>query len=173
MTYLGNIYGNRKPQNLYKAIDSLNSEGYKITMQIFAEPAHDESTHYDFIKYRGYTRDIDSALEHSDILVDIDGDDLRPVFISSKLKDYLLINRPILSITPAESPSAKILNGIGSVAITRNQEEAIKRAIRSIIDGGYKSWSYDDRGDLIEMFNPSTVADNLMLTLKKLTSYEK
>lgn len=173
MTFLGNIYGNRKPQNLYKAIDSLNRSGYKITMQIFAEKPHNESTHYDFIKYIGYTRDVNGALEHSDILVDIDGDDQRPVFISSKLKDYLLINRPILSITPEMSPSEQILKGIDSVATSRNQIEAITSAIRSILDNDYKSWSYDDRSRLIEMFNPSTIADNLLLTLKNLTSYEK
>ena len=121
----------------------------------------------------GYTRDVNGALEHSDILVDIDGDDQRPVFISSKLKDYLLINRPILSITPEMSPSEQILKDIDSVATSRNQIEAITSAIRSILDNDYKSWSYDDRSRLIEMFNPSTIADNLLLTLKNLTSYEK
>ena len=173
MTFLGNIYGNRKPQNLYKAIEVLNRAGYNITMQIFAERPHNESTDYNFIKYRGYTRDIDSALEQSDILVDIDGDDLRPVFISSKLKDYLLINRPILSITPANSPSEQILKGINSVVISRNQGDAIEEAIRTILDNDYKSWNYDDRSQLIDMFNPTTVADNLLSALNKLSSYEK
>ena len=71
------------------------------------------------------------------------------------------------------SPSEQILKGIDSVATSRNQIEAITSAIRSIIDNDYKSWSYDDRSRLIEMFNPSTIADNLLLTLKNLTSYEK
>ena len=169
LTYLGNIYGSRNPQPLFDAIASLNKQGLNVKLDIYAPQPANMTQCNNFVEYKGRTSDVWSALEQSDILVDLDGDDDIPVFISSKLKDYILINRPILSITPAGSPSDRLLQGVESAQTTRNQAAAIESAIKTILTGKYKICKYDDRTQLIELFDPKAIAQNLITTFKSIT----
>jgi len=49
------------------------------------------------------------AIRQADILVSIDADDKDPVFLPSKLLDYLSTDRVVLSISPRGSPAETML----------------------------------------------------------------
>ncbi len=161
ITYLGNIYGGRNPVPLFKAIEQLNSTGCSIELRLYSNVAPSILAAYPFIKGMGYTSNIQDALTEANILVDIDGDDKEPVFISSKLKDYLLINRPILSITPEKSPSSEVLTGLKTVFISRNNSQQISASIGSIIKNNFCDNDYREREGLINYFSPPTVAKEI------------
>ncbi len=158
ITYLGNIYGGRNPKPLFDAIEKLNSAGCSLELRLYSNITPSLLTAYSFIKGMGYTNNIREALAEADILVDLDGDDKEPVFISSKLKDYLLINRPILSITPEKSPSSDVLTGLKTVLISRNNSQQISAGIGKLINNSYCDNDYMEREGLIKYFSPQTVA---------------
>lgn len=169
LTYLGNIYGSRNPQPLFEAIESLNANGAHIHLDIYSPQPSKEPQCYRFVEYKGRTSNVWKAMEQSDILVDLDGDDSTPVFISSKLKDYLLLNRPILSITPNNSPSEQLLKGVDSAVVTRNSKEEIAHSLDQILSSDYKNLTYNDRTALISLFDPKVVVADLLTIFDSIT----
>lgn len=170
LCYLGNIYGGRNPQPLFDAVHKLNESGIQIKLSIYS-PANKLYPNNELVSFEGYTGDVVSAMCDSDILVDLDGDDEVPVFISSKLKDYLLIGRPILSITPENSPSEELLSNLSSVISVRNNADDIRKAVHKIISTPYEQFNYSDRDNLISSFRPHKVAadliDNIIFLLRR------
>lgn len=159
LVYLGAIYGSRNIAPLIEAIKCLNSNGYSIKLKIYGNSRLNIKE--DFIEECGFLGDVEGALIESDILVDIDGDDLEPVFVSSKLKQYLVVNRPILCITPLNSPSSSLLEDIDSIRITRNEVDSICNNISYII-GRVGTYDYNDRANLVNQLSPKVIVDNII-----------
>ncbi len=59
------------------------------------------------ILFHPFSTNLKAVFERSRVLIDVDADIEEDVFISSKLKDYLSVNRMIVSITGKNSPSRK------------------------------------------------------------------
>ena len=168
LTYFGNIYGGRNPSNLLNALLHLYNKGMKIEMRIYSTVMPSLLNKYPFIISKTVTSDIQHALCEADILVDIDGDDTEPVFISSKLKDYLLVNRPILSITPKNSPSCAILSNIVTARVVVNDQVEIENAIMYFISSMFSDADYSDRQPIIDYFSPQNVSNEIEKRLKSL-----
>lgn len=168
LTYLGNIYGGRNPRFLYEAINELNNKGSHIELRIYSEVEKSITDKYTFVKSYPKTKSIIKVLADSDILVDIDGDDKVPVFISSKLKDYLLINRPILSITPLNSPSRILLRDLNSVCVVENKSRLIAEGIQRIVNTNITDDCYCERKSLIKQFCPTVVVNGIIDNLQKI-----
>lgn len=152
LLFLGNIYGNRNPSYLFEAIKQLST--YPIKFYLFGSNRGD---YPEFVVSKGRTDDIISVMQESDILVDIDGNDETPVFISSKLKDYLSVNRPILSITPLNSPSREILCGLSTVGIAINELQEIKKTILKLINTKYSDYDFNERIPILETFSSDQI----------------
>lgn len=164
LVYLGSIYGNRNPNFLFKAIEKLNQMGYYSEIRIYSQLPNTSVAPW--IKYMGYTNDIFNALSDASILVDLDQDDAVPVFISSKLKDYMIVNRPILSITPPNSPSANLLKDISSVRVVRNTEDQILSAVMELIN--IREFDYSDRLNCIKTFSPAVIVNKIIHEMKSI-----
>lgn len=160
LVYLGSIYWTRNPYPLYSAIEKLVSCGAKIELILYCNKRNHDPE-YGWLKYAGFTDNISVALENATVLVDLDGDDECPVFMSSKLKDYIVVNRPILSITPANSPSAELLGDEKTVFITENDEYEIRSKLESIMRSSFSDCDYYSRFKLASKFNPSVIATTL------------
>lgn len=168
LVYLGKIHGNRNPQPLFKAVTALYDEGVKIELIIYDEGQ--SSSNIPFIKYVGRTNDVRSAVLSGDILIDLDGDDSEPVFISSKFKDYINYGRPILSITPQNSPVRELVEGMKTIFCINNDSETIKILIKDIKEISFTRCDYDERNRLRLMFQPNVIARDLLNRVKELTS---
>lgn len=163
LLFLGNIYGNRNPSELFKAIEELNRDGIQCYIKICSVIPNKFSVDSRYVNYCGYVSDVITTMAESDILVDLDMDDTLPVYMSSKLKDYLMINRPILCITTENSPSFSLLKDRSSCRVTLNESKSIKSNIKDLISN--KIHCYDDRLDLVKMFSPKVVVSNIIQRL--------
>lgn len=167
LVYLGSICKSRNPWPLFNALkkcyehDGINLEIYSGNMLISSE-------YSSFIKFIGRTHDIHSALGQADILVDLDIDESygRNVFISSKLKDYLLINRPILSIASPDSPTRRLLDGLKTVVVVDNNEYSIIRGINQIRSMVFIDEYYKERCEVIDIFSPKNIVSNIITQMK-------
>lgn len=163
--YFGSLYGNRNPQPLFDALNMLHEDGFCFRLDIY--DVNRVGTQLpDYAHFVGRTDDIKGVLLSSDILIDLDGDDKNPVFISSKIKEYLCYSRPILSITPDNSPSHEMTRTFKTVFHSRNKAENIEIAIRAILSNSFKESDYEERIPLIKVHTPMAVAQKVYKELQ-------
>lgn len=158
--YLGSLYGSRNPQPLIDALSKLNSEGMQIKLDIY-DINRVGTVLPKFAHFLGRTDDVKRALLASDVMIDLDGDDKTPVFISSKIKEYLCCGRPILSITPNDSPSHQMTKSLRTVFHTINEVGEIEKAIRSVLLSSFQEPDYEERLALINKHSPKAVAEKI------------
>lgn len=161
LAYMGSIYGTRNPIPLFQSIELLKTIGINCILRIYSTPPKNVRTP-SYVHYMGYTTDVQNALLAADVLVDLDGDDSLPVFVSSKLKDYLIVARPILSISPENSPARKLVRNIPTVQTTINDRDRIASAIQAILLTEYSEGDYQKRFLLAQQFTPKAVIDKLL-----------
>ena len=157
IVYLGALYGNRNPRPLFESLETLNKRGYSCELVVYdvnrtnlRVPA--------FVSFVGRTDNVRKALLSIDLLLNIDGDDSTPVFISSKLKEYLCCCRPILSITPAGSPSRDLTDCLTTVFSVTNQSDLIEKTLISIMNKQLTQDMYKERETVIQSYTPHNVA---------------
>ena len=159
LLYLGNVYGSRNINPLLEAISLMQEDGYLINFRICGSIT--PRIEHDCLIIDNYVSDFDTKLTASDILIDIDGDDKLPMFISSKLKQYLVTNRPILSITPFMSPSYKLLQGLDSVKVVSNNKSEIYQAILHLIKQS-NLFDYNDRIEIVDLLTPQKIVADII-----------
>lgn len=164
LVYLGTIYQSRNPQPLFQAIQSISNDGHHIRLIIYDGHSQHLS---DSIEFRPYVNNTVEAMSMADVLVDLDGDDEKPVYISSKLKEYLPINRPILSITPSSSPSDHLLSGLITCKVVRNQTNCISEAIKELVSQSFTDDHFYERMRVLGKFAPEKVAGVFMEQVNK------
>lgn len=163
LLFLGNIYGNRNPSHLFEAIGMLANCSIKLFIY-----GNNKENFPDFVIKKDRTEDICSVMQNMDVLVDIDGDDKTPVFVSSKLKDYLSVNRPILSISPVNSPSRDLLSNLNTVTTTVNDAESIKKALLILMNNDFRDSDYAERKKIISLFDPHVIASRIRSHIQSL-----
>lgn len=161
LLYLGAIYGSRNIYPLLEAIKLLRDIHFNIVLDIFG-PIHTLDDKYQFVKQHKFATNLDEIISDSDILVDLDGDDSEPVFVSSKLKQYIVYNRPILSITPLGSPSSKLLKDLVTVCVVQNNKLDISDCLKVMIGYKYVDNDYIERLPIIHLNSSKSVVDNLL-----------
>lgn len=170
LVYLGDIYGSRDVHPLLDAICNLRNSGFDIVLDIYTDRLTE--VYPDFVNIKGRTNNVIQALRDADILIDIDGNDQYPVFVSSKLKEYIAVNRPIISITPVNSPSATICKDLDTILCVRNDSKIITECIRHLISC-YDSFDYKERNDLISRFSARTIVYDILRHTKMISNYDE
>jgi hypothetical protein len=125
ITYTGNFYGNRTPNNLLISLKALIDRGYnlkeKVEFEFIGQPLQpfqgfaEELNLRKIVKFCGPKSYMESlqAAGSSDILLVIDAPtDCGSVFLPSKLIDYLVFQKPILGLTPNSGASADLLRSL-------------------------------------------------------------
>ena len=161
LLFLGNIYGNRNPSLLFKALSSITTSSFRFIIYGNSFPGAPS-----YVEFRPRTNTIYRALQEADVLVDIDGDDEIPVFVSSKLKDYLSVNRPILSITPDNSPSRDLLMRLKTVELSSNSSDSVKESLLRIINANYTEKDYEERIPIVQSFSAQSIAQEIINQIK-------
>tara|TARA_B100000579_G_C22829890_1_gene855341 strand:- start:52 stop:1227 length:1176 start_codon:yes stop_codon:yes gene_type:complete len=129
--YLGSFYGSRTPDSLLDGFNIFHKKNpnselhFYGTNKSYIESVINKKNIKINTKFFKYTDKIFEALLKANILVDIDNKIDSQVFLSSKLMDYLSINRFILLITTKGSPSSKIIDRIPktTLKVSYNAEE--------------------------------------------------
>lgn len=110
LIYTGGIYQARKVDQLLIAVEKLIEQGLKIKLNFVGTNPESVSLKglnmetVASINFIGYTEDLLPLYQNADLLIDIDADIEKDVFISSKFFSYLTVNRNILCITRQGSP---------------------------------------------------------------------
>ena len=104
------------------------------------------------IEIHPFTRDLDPFYKNATALIDIDADLENDVFLSSKIVNYLNINRIIISETGLNSPSRHLFKEISSIIhCDHNSDELYEAMIKSNLIRS--NISYEDRLAAIEIFS--------------------
>lgn len=168
LVYFGSFPKSRNPLPLFQAISYLNSKNTKCELIIYSNRGSIKQI-YDGVKFVGRSSNRSQALNDADIFVDLDIEESygRNVYVSSKLKDYLLYNRPILSIASTDSPTRRLLNGLETIRVVRNNYIDISKAINDMTQDHFTDKDYEERLSVIDTFNPIRVVNELHKKMKE------
>ncbi|MBO6185066.1 MAG: glycosyltransferase [Chryseobacterium sp.] len=142
LLYTGGIYGVRRPESLIEAF-------YKITLHyentrlyfVGTNPISVDLSKYDDtfkskVIFVGYTDDLEKYYQLADVLIDIDADLDNDVFMSSKFFNYIMINRPVLSITRENSPTYlyTLKNELENIHFAKHYTDDIENVLKNLIN---------------------------------------
>lgn len=117
--YAGSFYGRRQPDMLLRAFAEYvqQLEQPRVSLHIYGKNNINLES-YGFskkalkqIKIKGYTDKIKDVLNEADVLIDIDANIPNDVFMSGKIVEYLGFHKPILVISPLNSPVRQVFEG--------------------------------------------------------------
>lgn len=148
LRYLGNFYGQRTPEPLYRALAAAFAQRPTLVGKIAVEivGGFEKGMHqlphasilpvglvsiYPPVGYRQSLR----LMRSSDILLVIDAPGDSSVFLPSKLVDYLGAGKPIVGITPPGA-SARVLRDTGNFVADPRDPQAGARALLAALDRG-------------------------------------
>lgn len=170
--FIGSFYGNRKPDSLLDSFLEFSNDNKNCELHIVGNNKHLNEYNSHQIKILPFSSNPYKLMENSHILLDIDSNTEREVFLSSKLLDYLSIDRIIMSITPKKSPARDILNKLDKSAIisTHNKKDIIK-SFQKAISVKWDKELFDERKEIREELSLNSIikktTDELKSCLKK------
>jgi hypothetical protein len=164
--YTGGIYGPRKAEYLMEGFEKLleiypDSKlvfvGSQLSTISLAKLKPETLNKIDIISF---TRDLDPYYSCAVALIDIDGDIDNDVFISSKITNYIMLNRIIISQTGINSPSRHLFKNIDSIIQCDHDSDQLCEAMqKSIIMRN--SISFADRNAIIKLFQLENIVDQM------------
>lgn len=141
VVYAGNFYGHRQPLELLEALAevmALHGGGALPFAVDFIGNASSEAAERatalglgDAVRFLGPAPYL-ATLAHAraaDLLLVIDAPGDRSVFLPSKVVDYLMLERPILGITPARGPTSDVLRALGFPVVEPLDRAGMARAL--------------------------------------------
>lgn len=171
--YTGKLYGVRRGVYLLTAFEKLLST-YPASKLIFVEGIIDKRTLSKFkistlkrIEFVPFVNNLSPYYSCATALIDIDADIPNDLFISSKIINYLMINRIIISETGLNSPSYHLFHGIESIFQVDHDPDQICEAMQRAIVLRSKI-SFDDRNSVRTLFSLENVTNKLNNSLQKL-----
>ncbi len=146
VVYTGNIYaGRREPLPLFDALARLDRSGALRGRLSFAFYGHIPPTTINgasergldgFVSFHGPVTYMESLslMAQADALLLIDANADVNVFLPSKIADYLMIDRPILGLTPVRGATADVLRRSSHMVVDPTDQTAIEAALVGLID---------------------------------------
>lgn len=173
--YTGGIYGVRKADYLLKGFEKLvkiypDSKLIFVGTQSKSLPLEELNSETLLkIEVHSFTKDLSHYYNYATALIDIDADLENDVFLSSKMTNYLLIDRIVISETGKNSPSRHMFKGIDSIIQCDHDSDKICEAMIKAIQVK-KSVDFNDRLEVIKLFGLNNVAEELNVKLEQLVA---
>lgn len=172
--YTGGIYGARRANYFLEGFEKL-LELYPNSYVVFVGSRLSPSSLQNLnqktlerIKIFPFTRELDQFYSYATALIDIDADLENDVFLSSKIANYIMINRIIITETGKNSPSHNLFKDINSIIQCNHDSNQMYEAmIKSIKMKGNNI--FDDRKYVSELFSLENVVKKLNISLTKLS----
>ena len=164
--YTGGLYGLRKPEYVLGAFKKILKEfpdsilefvGSHLSTDYFSIFSSDER---EKIIIHPFNRDLSEYYERATALIDIDADLPDDVFLSSKIVNYITINRIIITETGENSPSRELFKGIPSVLQCGHNIDELAAAMKEAIQQQGKV-NFSDRATVISLFDLTSVINKL------------
>jgi glycosyltransferase involved in cell wall biosynthesis len=164
--YIGTFYGRRTARSLLEAFALIQetSPGARF-MFVGSDPTRvlPEAERLGLvsqIQVVPRTKDVARYMAAADLLVALDADYGEPVFITTKMIEYLMVNRPVLMITSPRSPGAAVVNRFPSTAVLVPGEDPrrIAEGMRRALALNPNERDYQTRFGGMEDFSASGVA---------------
>lgn len=137
--YTGGIYGARKVKYLLEGFERLTKKFPNSSIIFVGPPLPPSSFQYlsnktiGKIKVLPYTKELDKYYSYATALIDIDADIKDDVFLSSKIINYIMVNKIIISETGENSPSRRLFRNINSIIqCDHNSSEICEAMIKAI-----------------------------------------
>ena len=144
MIYTGSLYKERSVQSLLDAIAGLSSEMelkdrlelaiIGPTEKMYPEKAKEMGLE-DIVTFPGRMSYMESlrAIARADVPVVIEAPNAEPnPFLPSKLVDYLMLNKPILALSPPAGPTADLLRQLSYPVVPPDNAAMIRQTIKDI-----------------------------------------
>jgi glycosyltransferase involved in cell wall biosynthesis len=164
--FTGGIYGLRNPKYILRAFRRLLKEYPDSTFEFVGSYIAEEylsifsCDEQEKVIVRPFTSDLTNYYQRATALIDIDADLPNDPFLSSKLINYITINRMIICETGINSPSQKIFKEIPSILQCDHNVEQLFKAMKRAIELKGKV-DFNDRGKVIALFNLDSVINKL------------
>jgi len=164
--YTGGIYQARKAGYVLKAFENLltthpdsslvfvGTKFFGDTLALVSDKVRSR------ISVKPFARDLMPYYQQATALLDIDADLKDDVFLSSKIINYLLINRIIISETGENSPSRKLFGNIPSILQCGHNADELTRAMEHAI-AQKSSADFNDRKNVIALFDIRNVVKKI------------
>ena len=173
--YTGSIYLARKADYLLKGFEKLLESYPNSKLQFVGAYIHGQTLNQcdaqvlSKIEMLPHTDNLDPYYENATALIDIDADFENDVYLSSKITNYLMVNRPIISETGKNSPSRNLFKGINSIIQCDHNPQQLCDAMKKTIEMA-RTIQYDDRSEVIKLFDVKNVVDKLMNVITKINN---
>ena len=164
--FTGGLYGPRKPDYVLGAFKQILKEypdstlefvGSKLPIDCLSIFSSDER---EKIIIHPFTKDLTDYYRRATALIDIDSDLPGDVFLSSKIINYLTINRTIISETGDNSPSSELFKGVSSILQCGHSVDELAAAMKEAIQQQGKV-NFSDREKVISLFDLNSVINKL------------
>ena len=170
--YTGSLQGKRTPHYLFQAFKRIHQEYCDAKLCFvgtrqngFSEAELKDLNDDEREDVLCYPRanDLQPYYESSCCLIDIDGDITEDPFLSSKVTNYIKVNRPIICETGACSASRQLFNGLETIYLCNHNAEEIYKAMKQVVTHG--EYNYEESEKIIEKFSIKSVISRLISQL--------
>ena len=164
--YTGGIYGPRKVCFVLEAFTEILKEYPDSTLEFVGSTIPESNLNFltkterSQVIIHPFTKDLTHFYERATALLDIDADLENDIFLSSKITNYITINRIIISETGVNSPSRTLFKNIPSIVQCLHDKEMLTKAMRYAIQQR-DSISFKDRAEVITLFDLETVTEKI------------
>ena len=145
VVHTGNFYGHRNPDLVLRAAKALSDRlGPDARLEFIfvgnaSEALRQTATDIgvdDIVTFTGTKSYLESLqiARSADLLLVIDAPADTSVFLPSKIVDYLMLERPILGVTPQRGASAEVLHKVGCPVVDPEDYEGILEALIKAFD---------------------------------------
>ncbi|MFA6552480.1 MAG: glycosyltransferase [Candidatus Paceibacterota bacterium] len=154
ISHIGTFYDERNPELLFRAlkpiIENFPALKNKFILRIIggtsAYAGYTDEKLNNMIEKYGIQEIVNTTppvpykeslalMKQADFLVVIDANFKNSPFLPSKVVDYAGTGRPVVGITPNDSPTAKILKKLGSKSFNYDQEKELADYLKKLIAG--------------------------------------
>ena len=160
--YTGSIYGLRKVGFLFEAFKKILKKYPNCILEfvgtVISEKDLSKLTPIERTKIiiNPFTNNLSEYYAKAIALIDIDADFKNDIYLSSKIANYITVNRIIISETGMNSPSRKIFKNIPSIIQCDHNVEEIYNALEVAITNS-PNIDFNDRKDVIELFKLNNI----------------
>jgi len=167
--YAGRFYGARTPEKLLAGFAKfLERSPGAIFRFLGAQPESINPEAFRLgvsgsVEILPFTRDVSKAFGEADVLVALDAFEGAPVFMSTKIIEYLSTDRPVLLLSPRNSPASRLVSRFPGTALSvGNDAEDIASAMENLLARSRGDEAFQRRFKAMEEFSPSQVARSLI-----------
>jgi glycosyltransferase involved in cell wall biosynthesis len=140
MLFFGAFYRNRKPNSLLDGFRLFLKKTPNARLKVYGTapemilPQAEARGIEGSVEVCSRTEDFNQVFKKASILIDVDAPDKEAVFLSTKILEYLSVNRVILSISTPNSPAWRRYNDSGDAVITvSHQAEEIASGMEQAV----------------------------------------